>query len=38
MCSAQFNTAGDKVIFGYDTGSAWVFDAYSNTPLLMLAI
>ncbi len=37
MCSAQFNAAGDKVIFGYDTGSAWVFDAKSNTPLLMLA-
>ena len=26
---------GDKVVFGYDTGSAWVFDAHSNTPLRM---
>jgi len=28
--------AGDKVALGYDTGSAWVFDSKSNTPLLML--
>jgi WD40 repeat protein len=34
--SARFNHAGDKVILGYNTGSAWVFDASSNTPLMML--
>ncbi|NUN95019.1 MAG: WD40 repeat domain-containing protein [Candidatus Omnitrophica bacterium] len=33
---ARYNNAGDKVILGYDTGSAWVYEASSNTPLLML--
>ncbi len=32
----QYNNAGDKVILGYDTGSAWIYQATSNTPLLML--
>ncbi len=36
MCAARFNQAGDKLIVGYDTGSAWVFDAGSNIPLMML--
>jgi hypothetical protein len=30
--SGRFNHAGDRVILGYDTGSAWVFDSESNTP------
>lgn len=34
--NGRFNTAGDKVILGYDSGSAWIYDAESNTPLLML--
>ncbi len=32
----HYNNAGDKVILGYDTGSAWIYQATSNTPLLML--
>lgn len=36
MCAARFNHAGDRVIIGYDTGSAWVFDADTNTPQMML--
>ncbi|HOE62642.1 MAG TPA: hypothetical protein PLI82_02290 [Candidatus Sumerlaeota bacterium] len=34
--NGRFNTAGDKVILGYNTGSAWIYDAESNTPLMML--
>lgn len=34
--NGQYNNAGDKVILGYNTGSAWIYDASSNTPLLML--
>jgi WD40 repeat protein len=34
--SGRFNHAGNRVILGYDTGSAWVFDSESNTPLIML--
>jgi WD40 repeat protein len=34
--SGRFNHAGNRVILGYDTGSAWVYDAESNTPLIML--
>lgn len=34
--SGRFNHAGDRVILGYDTGSAWIYDAASNTPLVML--
>ncbi len=32
----HYNNAGDKVILGYDTGSAWIYQATSNTPLMML--
>ncbi|MCA9418559.1 MAG: hypothetical protein KC917_19945, partial [Candidatus Omnitrophica bacterium] len=34
--NGRFNNAGNRVILGYDTGSAWVYDFDSNTPLLML--
>lgn len=34
--NGRFNLAGDKIILGYDTGSAWIYDASNNTPLLML--
>ena len=34
--SGRFNHAGDRVILGYDTGSAWVYDANANTPQIML--
>jgi len=34
--NGRYNPAGDKVILGYNTGSAWVYEATTNTPLLML--
>ncbi|MBE7558951.1 hypothetical protein HS125_08375 [bacterium] len=34
--NGRFNNAGDKVILGYDTGSAWIYDSQANVPLLML--
>ena len=34
--NGRFNHAGNLLILGYDTGSAWVYDSQSNTPLLML--
>ena len=36
LVSGRYNHAGDKVILGYDTGSAWIYDSLSNTPQLML--
>jgi WD40 repeat protein len=34
--NGRFNHAGDLLILGYDTGSAWIYDTESNTPLMML--
>lgn len=34
--NGRFNNAGDKIILGYDTGSAYIYSVESNTPLLML--
>lgn len=34
--NGRFNNAGDRIILGYDTGSAWIYDAQLNVPLVML--
>ena len=34
--NGRFNHAGDRLILGYDTGSAWIYDSRSNMPLVML--
>ena len=34
--NGRFNHAGDRVILGYNMGSAWIYDTESNTPLVML--
>ena len=34
--TGRFNHAGNRLILGYDTGSAWIYDANSNTPLMMI--
>lgn len=31
----HYNNAGNKVILGYDTGSAWIFQATANVPVMM---
>lgn len=31
----NYNNAGNKVILGYDTGSAWIYQATANVPIMM---
>ncbi len=36
MVNGRYNLAGDRIILGYDSGSAWIYEASSNTPIMML--